>query len=184
MRRDVRDIRGKIIIVTGSNSGIPNPNLLKITQFLWFFAKFLGIGKQTAKEMAIRGAKVIMACRDPGRAEEARQDILSQVPGAHLVTSLISLNFSKIFKLFHQTLALQEFMRIDLGDLDSIRSFVKEFKTRYDHLDVLVNNAGIFSLQRSTTKDGFESHIGTNYLGPFLLTLLLVEPLSRAENGR
>ena len=75
-------------------------------------------------------------------------------------------------------------MQVDLSDLGSIRSFVGEFKSRYDHLDVLVNNAGIFSRLTTTTKDGFENHIGTNYLGTYLLTLLLLDSLLKAENAR
>ena len=75
-------------------------------------------------------------------------------------------------------------MKLDLSDMESIRSFVSEFKSRYDHLDILVNNAGMLSQIRRTTKDGFESHIGSNYLGTYLLTLLLLDSLLKAENAR
>ena len=75
-------------------------------------------------------------------------------------------------------------MRLDLGDLASVREFSKAFKERYDHLDLLINNAGILSPELGKTKDGFESHMGINHLGPFLLTLLLLDVVVKSENAR
>jgi len=68
-------------------------------------------------------------------------------------------------------------MKLDLADLSSIRLFVNEFKAQYNRLDVLVNNAGLVSAAKELTKDGFEKVIGTNHLGPFLLTNLLLDIL-------
>ena len=75
-------------------------------------------------------------------------------------------------------------MHLDLGDLSSIKEFALSYKKRYDHLDVLINNAGITRPEGQKTKDGFEPCMGTNYLGPFLLTLLLLDPLIKSGNGR
>ncbi|GAB6988270.1 SDR family oxidoreductase [Paenibacillus pini] len=77
-----------------------------------------------------------------------------------------------------------ELMLCDLGDLESIRSFATAFCSKYDVLDVLVNNAGVVSIKREITKDGFEMDLGINHLGHFLLTNLLLEPLIAAHQGR
>jgi len=119
-----------------------------------------GIGKATVAAVADRGAKVILACRNEERAEAALCD-LRREPGRDL-----------------------EWMRIDLADLDSVRAFATAFSERYDHLDVLVNNAGILGRRRAETKQGFEASFGVNYLGHFLLTLLLLPRLERAGQGR
>ena len=75
-------------------------------------------------------------------------------------------------------------MSIDMANLQSIHKFVDAFKGRYNHLDVLVNNAGYFSHQFSFTNHGFEKHIGVNYLGSYLLTRLLLDLLIKADHGR
>lgn len=75
-------------------------------------------------------------------------------------------------------------MKLDLGDLDSVRGFVNEFKKIHTHIDILINNAGISQGFRAKTKDGFESNLGVNHLGPFLLTLLLIELLQKAKSPR
>jgi len=78
-----------------------------------------------------------------------------------------------------------EYLHLDLGDLSSIRLFVNEFSAKYNRLDILVNNAGVMRMSSKTyTKDGFESHIGINYLGHFLLTNLLLEKLKKAPSFR
>lgn len=77
-----------------------------------------------------------------------------------------------------------ELMTCDLGSLASIRSFAAAFKEKYDRLDVLLNNAGVVTIKRETTTDGFEAMMGVNHLGHFLLTLELLELLLRAPQGR
>ncbi|MDQ0115347.1 SDR family oxidoreductase [Paenibacillus harenae] len=120
-----------------------------------------GMGLATTIELAKLGAKVIMACRSEERGRQA----LEQARAASGSTAI-------------------ELMLCDLGSLASIRSFAEAYKEQYDRLDVLVNNAGVISLKRKTTKDGFESMIGVNHLGHFLLTHDLLEMLKAAPQGR
>jgi NAD(P)-dependent dehydrogenase (short-subunit alcohol dehydrogenase family) len=77
-------------------------------------------------------------------------------------------------------------MKLDLASLDSVRQFVKEFHAKYDHLDILVNNAGVMipPEQKRKTKEGYEIHMGTNHLGHFLLTNLLLDSLKKGELKR
>lgn len=130
---------GKVVIVTGANTGI---------------------GKETALDLAKRGAKVYMACRDFKRCEAARQDILK---------------LSNNPNVFNRTL--------DLGSLESIRKFAREFIAEESRLDVLVNNAGLMGPRRETV-DGFEMLIGVNHLGHFLLTNLLLDLLKKSAPSR
>jgi NAD(P)-dependent dehydrogenase (short-subunit alcohol dehydrogenase family) len=116
-----------------------------------------GIGKETARGLAKLGATVILACRDMTKAQAARDDI-ARTTGRDDVKA----------------------MALDLGSKASIRAFVAQFKASYDRLDVLVNNAGVWSNARRTTADGFESTFGVNHLGTFLLTNELL-PLLRAS---
>ena len=119
-----------------------------------------GIGKATAAKLADKGATVVLACRSKERGESAL-DELSCVNG-------------RCFALMH----------LDLADLDSIRAFAAAFAERYGRLDVLINNAGILGGRRATTKQGFEMAFGVNYLGAFLLTMLLLPLLEQSEQGR
>ena len=130
---------GKIVIVTGANSGI---------------------GKATAAAIADKGAKVVLACRCQERGEAALCDLRNQSDRD------------------------LELMHLDLADLNSVRAFAEDFSGRYGRLDALVNNAGILGSRRSETKQGFESSFGVNYLGHFLLTLLLLPLLEKSEQGR
>lgn len=132
-------MKGKIVIVTGANSGI---------------------GKATAAQLADMGATVILACRCKERAEAALAD-LGCVDGRCM-----------------------EIMPLDLADLDNVRAFAAEFAQKYNHLDVLINNAGILGRHRAETKQGFEMSFGVNYLGGFLLTLLLLPLLEKSGQGR
>ncbi|MFS0837214.1 SDR family oxidoreductase [Paenibacillus sp. 1P03SA] len=120
-----------------------------------------GMGLATTVALARQGAKVIMVCRSEERGRSALREAMEASGSADI-----------------------ELMQCDLGSLRSIRNFAADFKSRYDHLDVLINNAGVVSLKRETTSDGFEVMMGVNHLGHFLLTNLLLGPLKRAEQGR
>lgn len=120
-----------------------------------------GVGKATAAALADRGAHVILACRSEVRGTAAMADLMRQNNARELTLMLV-----------------------DLSDLDSVRAFATAFLNRFDRLDALVNNAGMLGRRRAVTKQGFEMHFGVNYLGHFLLTLLLLPALERAEQGR
>jgi NAD(P)-dependent dehydrogenase (short-subunit alcohol dehydrogenase family) len=120
-----------------------------------------GVGLATVVELARQGARVIMVCRSPERGEAALKLAREQSGSQRL-----------------------ELMECDLGSLESVRTFAREFRERFPVLDVLINNAGVVALKRTTTRDGFESQLGINHLGHFLLTNLLLEPLQRAPQGR
>lgn len=120
-----------------------------------------GIGKETAKALAQEGAIVIMACRNAERAEQARGEIVSA--SANDKVSV---------------------MALDLASLESVRSFVNAFQEKYDHLDVLINNAGLFPMTKQMTVDGFEMQFGVNHLGHFLLTDLLMPQLQTSDKAR
>ena len=119
-----------------------------------------GIGKITALDMAKRGAKVVMLCRDMRRAEPAAADIRSQVEGAEVVV-----------------------VRMDLASLDSIKEAVDILKKTVSKVDILINNAGVMMCPLSRTKDGFEMQIGTNHFGHFYLTILLMAMIKKAGAG-
>ncbi|NUU78731.1 SDR family oxidoreductase [Paenibacillus xylanilyticus] len=120
-----------------------------------------GMGLATTIQLARQGYRVIMACRSEKRGQQALQDALRD-SGSNAI----------------------ELILCDLGSIKSIRQFAQAFRERYNTLDVLVNNAGVVMLKRQVTSDGFEQSIGINHLGHFLLTLLLIEPLKAAEQGR
>lgn len=77
-------------------------------------------------------------------------------------------------------------MELDLASLQSVRQFAHEFKSKYDKIDILVNNGGVAfpPQEKQKTADGFEIHMGVNHLGHFLLTNLLMEPLKKAAPSR
>jgi NAD(P)-dependent dehydrogenase (short-subunit alcohol dehydrogenase family) len=118
-----------------------------------------GIGLSTAAGLARAGARVILASRDPGSAAAAADRIRTAAPRADV-----------------------EPLRLDLADLAAVRAFAAAFADRYDGLDLLVNNAGVAMTSRKLTKDGFELQFGTNHLGHFALTGLLL-PLLLARPG-
>ena len=122
-----------------------------------------GIGYIAVEEMAKLGAKaIVLACRDPKRGNDAVQKIKSD----HGVTNV-------------------EFMRLDLNDLTSVKAFTVEFGKKYDKVDILLNNAGIMSLQtRQETVQGFEKQIGVNHIGHFFLTNLLMDKIKASGQGR
>lgn len=100
-----------------------------------------------------------MACRDEKRANDAVNEIKAQVPSANIT-----------------------FQKLDLASLKSVRKFVQNFKE--PHLDLLINNAGVMMCPKWKTEDGFEMQFGTNHLGHFLLTLLLLPKLNQADHAR
>jgi NAD(P)-dependent dehydrogenase (short-subunit alcohol dehydrogenase family) len=120
-----------------------------------------GIGLEAAIGLARAGAAVIAAARDPQRGEAAVRRIRAAAPGA--------------------VVGLQ---RLDLADLASVRAAAEEIAGRHDRLDLLVNNAGVMALPRRTTADGFEMQLGTNHLGHFALTGLLLDRLRAAPEAR
>ena len=120
-----------------------------------------GIGLEAATELARHGAKVIMAVRDPGRGEEAAGSIRADAPAA-----------------------VVEVKVLDLADLSSIRAFAQAFIEEQDRLDLLVNNAGVMMPPQSKTADGFELQFGTNHLGHFALTGLLLDRLLSTPGSR
>ncbi|MFC6162730.1 SDR family oxidoreductase [Kribbella jiaozuonensis] len=138
---DVPDQTGKLVVVTGANSGT---------------------GKEATKRLAAAGARVVMAVRTPAKGEAAKAEILAEHPGAQL-----------------------EVRRIDLADLASVQEFAEKLAADESHLDLLVNNAGVMHPPtRQTTKDGFELQFGSNYLGPFALTVRLLPLILAAPAPR
>ncbi|QLC25603.1 SDR family NAD(P)-dependent oxidoreductase [Parasphingopyxis algicola] len=130
------DLAGKTYLVTGGNSGI---------------------GFEASRMLGEAGGDIVIACRDPAKAEKAVAELKQSVKG-------------KV-----ETVAL------DLADLSSVRTAAEEIHTRYDTLDALVNNAGIMQTPETRTVDGFELQLGTNHLGHFLLAGLLFDLVEKAE---
>jgi NAD(P)-dependent dehydrogenase (short-subunit alcohol dehydrogenase family) len=120
-----------------------------------------GLGLVTARELARAGASVIVACRNTDKGEQAASSIRSAVPPADVTVR-----------------------QLDLADLSSVRAFAQRIGAEHDRLDLLVNNAGVMAPPRRLTADGFESQIGTNYLGHFALTGLLLPALLAAAAPR
>ena len=120
-----------------------------------------GLGLEICVGLAGAGATVVMACRNPQRAEAAVQEIRRRVPGARL-----------------------EVMSLDLADLGSVRHFAQEFNARFTRLDILCNNGSAILVPLQKTRDGFETHIGTNHLGHFALTGLLLDKLKLTPGSR
>ncbi|MDT0270706.1 oxidoreductase [Streptomyces sp. DSM 44915] len=136
--RDIPDLKGRTSVVTGANSGL---------------------GYVTARELARRGARVVLACRSQRRGDAAFNRLLDEVPEARA-----------------------ELRLLDLADLASVRAFAAAWGDTPLHL--LVNNAGLMAVPRATTADGFESQFGVNHLGHFALTGLLLPALRAARGAR
>ena len=121
-----------------------------------------GIGYQAALELARHGAHVIMACRNEAKGRAALERLLREAPGASA-----------------------ELVQLDMASLASIRAFAAAFIGRGLALDLLINNAGVMALpKREVTEDGFERQFGTNHLGHFALTGLLLPALLAAPAPR
>jgi NAD(P)-dependent dehydrogenase (short-subunit alcohol dehydrogenase family) len=120
-----------------------------------------GLGKEAARVLAKKNATVIMAVRNTQKANTVANEIRNEYPKAKI-----------------------DIRSLDLGSLDSISSFAKGVLEDYKTLDILINNAGVMMCPYSKTKDGFEIQMGTNHLGPFALTGLLMPLLMRTKNAR
>jgi NAD(P)-dependent dehydrogenase (short-subunit alcohol dehydrogenase family) len=132
---DVPDQSGRVALVTGSSSGI---------------------GLEAAKVLGRAGARVVLACRNRGKAEAAARRIQGRV----------------------------ELLDLDLSSLDSVRAAAEETRSRFDHLDLLINNAGVMIPPYQRTADGFELQFGTNHLGHFAFTGLVLPLLLPVEGSR
>ncbi|OBJ82070.1 SDR family NAD(P)-dependent oxidoreductase [Mycobacterium asiaticum] len=120
-----------------------------------------GLGFETAAALAARRARVVLAVRNLEKGKEAASRIAAATPGADV--------------------ALQE---LDLTSLDSVRAAAAQLRSDYDHIDLLINNAGVMYTPKSTTKDGFELQFGTNHLGHFAFTGLLLDRLLPVPGSR
>jgi NAD(P)-dependent dehydrogenase (short-subunit alcohol dehydrogenase family) len=120
-----------------------------------------GIGYDTALVLTSKGATVVMACRNLQKANPAADRIRQLNPSGTV-----------------------EVMQLDLGDLESVRRFVAEFRGRYERLDLLINNAGIMVPPYGKTVQGFETQFGVNHLGHFALTGLLIDLVIHTPQSR
>jgi NAD(P)-dependent dehydrogenase (short-subunit alcohol dehydrogenase family) len=137
---DIPDQTGRTALVTGANSGL---------------------GLHTSIALARRGARVLMACRNPEKAAEALRRVQSDAPGARA-----------------------ELVSLDLASLKSVRAAAADVAGRTDTLDLLVDNAGVMAIPRAQTADGFEMQLGTNHLGHFALTGLVLPQLLKGVDPR
>jgi len=120
-----------------------------------------GLGFQAAKLLAKKGAKVVLACRSLEKAQAAQVELQHEVPQAHSCV-----------------------LSLDLASLHSIYQCVDSFNQDHNRLDILINNAGVMAPPLSRTQEGFETQFGTNHLGHFVLTGLLLPRLEQAPEGR
>ncbi len=120
-----------------------------------------GIGKATAIGLAKMNATIVMMCRSKERGEEAQKEII-ELTGNKKVDLLLC----------------------DLSSQESIRKFVSEFKSKYQKLHILINNAGVMLSKRGISVDGFEMNFAVNHLAPFLLTNLLLDALKKSAPSR
>ena len=137
---DIPDQTGRIAVVTGANRGL---------------------GFEVARELARKGAHVVMACRDLPKAEAARRAILAEIPSASL-----------------------ELQEIDLASLVSVRAAATRILASHPRIELLVNNAGVMGIPERRTVDGFEMQLAVNHLGHFALTALLLPDLLRGPDTR
>jgi len=137
---DIPDQTGRTAIVTGANTGL---------------------GLETARMLALKGATVVLACRNPDKGKAALARIQSEQPrGTTMLAAL------------------------DLSNLDSVASFAADFAASHERLDLLINNAGVMVPPLGRTKQGFELQFGTNHLGHFALTGRLMPLIQRTPGAR
>lgn len=120
-----------------------------------------GIGFATAEELLKRGANLVLACRNEEKAKKAQTDLLAKGYAGEV-----------------------DIVLLDLNSFKSIKEAADLIKQRYEYIDVLINNGGIYGDELLYTEDGYEQQFGVNYLGPFLLTHLLLPSLHQAKSGR
>ncbi len=120
-----------------------------------------GLGLVSARELARHGASVVLACRNTAKGESALREIEAAVPDARVEVS-----------------------ELDLGSLESVRSFAERYRSTHDGLDLLINNAGLMAPPRGETADGFELQLGTNHLGHFALTGRLIGAMEGRADAR
>ncbi|XP_045593373.1 retinol dehydrogenase 11 isoform X2 [Procambarus clarkii] len=130
---------GRTVVITGCNTGI---------------------GKETARDLSRRGARVVMLCRDLQKAKVAAEEINKET--------------GNTVGVYH----------LDLASLESVRNTAAILSQTEPHIHALINNAGVMMCPRWETKDGFEMQLGTNHLGHFLLTLLLLRQLKASAPSR
>ena len=137
---DIPDLHGYTVLVTGANSGL---------------------GLETTRALAAKGAHVVMACRNLEKGRAAQASLEGSIPGASL-----------------------ELMQLDLASLAGVRDFAERFQAQHSQLNLLFNNAGVMAIPYRKTADGFEWQFGTNYLGHFALTGLLLPTLLATPKSR
>ncbi|CAD6245283.1 GSCOCG00013630001-RA-CDS [Cotesia congregata] len=139
--KSTRKMNGKTVIITGCTSGI---------------------GKETARDLAHRGARLIMACRNVQAANKLKDEFIKETGNNSIVVK-----------------------HLDLSSLKSVRDFASQINREESRLDVLIHNAGTAeTFRKKTTEDGLEMTMATNQYGPFLLTHLLIDLLKRSKPSR
>jgi NAD(P)-dependent dehydrogenase (short-subunit alcohol dehydrogenase family) len=136
----IPDQHGRTVVITGANTGL---------------------GFETAKALATRGATVVLAVRNLDKGEEAVARITETTPGADVSPC-----------------------RLDLSSLDSVRAGAEELRASHERIDLLINNAGVMYTPQGRTADGFETQFGTNHLGHFALTGLLLDRMLTTPGSR
>src|SRR3954447_20902637 len=137
---DIPGQSGRVAVVTGANGGL---------------------GLETARELARRGARVLMAVRNQQKAEEAVAEIRANVPDPAL-----------------------ELVSLDLGSQESVRAAAEQILRDHEHVNLLVNNAGVMGIPERKTVDGYEMQFGVDHLGHWTLTALLLPALLRTPDAR
>ena len=137
---DIPDLGGRVAVVTGANGGL---------------------GYETVRALARKGARVVMAVRSPAKGEASRARILAEAPASSL-----------------------EVVTLDVASLASVRDAATAILAAHPRIDILVNNAGVMGIPRRESVDGHELQLATNHLGHFALTALLLPALLRSDRGR
>jgi NAD(P)-dependent dehydrogenase (short-subunit alcohol dehydrogenase family) len=137
---DIPDQHGRTAVVTGANGGL---------------------GLETARQLAAKGAHVVMAVRNQGKASAAVEEIRTSVPDAAL-----------------------ELVALDLASQASVRAAAEQIIAAHKSIDLLINNAGVMGIPEAKTVDGFEMQLGVDHLGHWSLTALLLPALLRTPGAR
>ncbi|MDQ3474819.1 MAG: oxidoreductase [Actinomycetota bacterium] len=138
--RDIPDQSDRVAVITGANGGL---------------------GLEMARELARKGAHIVMAGRNQDKAQRARLDIMSEIPEASL-----------------------ELISLDLGSLASTEAAATTILAAHPRIDLLANNAGVMATPEGRTEDGFELQLGTNHLGHFVFTARLLPALAATPGAR